>query len=70
MKNRDLLGGVQFEHVALTQLIEERCKHLIVILTEEFLKSPENKFLVNYTQALQIRKLLYIHISTFLLFVC
>ncbi|XP_065367511.1 myeloid differentiation primary response protein MyD88 [Calliphora vicina] len=55
MKDRDLLGGVQFEHVALTQLIEERCKHLIVILTEEFLKSPENKFLVNYTQALQIQ---------------
>lgn len=56
MKDRDLLAGVQFEHVALTQLIEERCKHLIVILTEEFLKSPENKFLVNYTQALQIRE--------------
>lgn len=55
LKDRDLLGGVQFEHVALTQLIEERCKHLIVILTEEFLKSPENKFLVNYTQALQIQ---------------
>lgn len=55
LKDRDLLGGVSFTHVALTQLIEERCKHLIVILTEEFLKSPENKFLVNYTQALQIQ---------------
>ncbi|XP_037954264.1 myeloid differentiation primary response protein MyD88-like [Teleopsis dalmanni] len=55
LKDRDLLAGVSFTHVALTQLIEERCKHLIVILTDEFIKSPENKFLVNYTQALQIQ---------------
>ncbi|XP_067632620.1 uncharacterized protein Myd88 [Eurosta solidaginis] len=54
-KNRDLLGGIPFTHIALMQIIEERCRYLLVILTTEFLKSPENKFLVNYTQALQIQ---------------
>uniref|UniRef100_W8C275 Myeloid differentiation primary response protein MyD88 n=1 Tax=Ceratitis capitata TaxID=7213 RepID=W8C275_CERCA len=54
-KNRDLLGGVPFTHVALTQLIEERCRYLLVILTKEFLGSPENRFLMNYTHALQIQ---------------
>ncbi|XP_018793715.1 PREDICTED: myeloid differentiation primary response protein MyD88 [Bactrocera latifrons] len=54
-KNRDLLGGVPFTHVALTQLIEERCRYLLVILTKEFLDSPENQFLMNYTHALQIQ---------------
>ncbi|TMW47270.1 hypothetical protein DOY81_007651 [Sarcophaga bullata] len=56
IKDRDLLAGVHMEeHVVLTQLIEERCKHFIVILTEEFLKSPEHNFLTNYTQALQLQ---------------
>uniref|UniRef100_A0A1A9UXI7 TIR domain-containing protein n=1 Tax=Glossina austeni TaxID=7395 RepID=A0A1A9UXI7_GLOAU len=55
IKHRDLLTGLSFEHVALMELIQDRCKHLIVILTKEFLKSPENTFLVNYTQALQIQ---------------
>lgn len=58
-KNRDLLGGVPFTHVALTQLIEERCRYLLVILTKEFLDSPENQFLMNYTHALQIRKCIF-----------
>ncbi|KAL9930020.1 myeloid differentiation primary response protein MyD88 [Glossina fuscipes fuscipes] len=55
IKHRDLLTGLSFEHVALMELIQDRCKHLIVVLTREFLKSPENTFLVNYTQALQIQ---------------
>uniref|UniRef100_A0A1I8PSR7 TIR domain-containing protein n=1 Tax=Stomoxys calcitrans TaxID=35570 RepID=A0A1I8PSR7_STOCA len=54
IKDRDLLAGVAFKHVALTQLIEERCKYLIVILTNAFLSSAENKFFVDFTQALQI----------------
>lgn len=33
-----------------------RCNHLIVVLTEEFLKSRENTYLVNFTQKLQIGK--------------
>ncbi|XP_058983107.1 myeloid differentiation primary response protein MyD88 isoform X2 [Musca domestica] len=54
IKDRDLLAGVAFKHVALTKLIEERCRYLIVLLTNSFLKSAENKFFVDFTQALQI----------------
>ncbi|XP_065354338.1 myeloid differentiation primary response protein MyD88-like [Calliphora vicina] len=52
----DLLFGIPFEHIALMELIRERCKFLIVILTKEFTKSPENRFFVNYAQALQIKQ--------------
>ncbi|KAM7360453.1 myeloid differentiation primary response protein MyD88-like [Cochliomyia hominivorax] len=52
----DLLFGIPFEHIALMDLIRERCKFLIVILTKEFTKSPENRFFVNYAQALQIKQ--------------
>ncbi|XP_061390804.1 myeloid differentiation primary response protein MyD88 [Musca vetustissima] len=54
IRDRDLLAGVGFQHVALTKLIEERCRYLIVLLTNAFLRSAENKFFVDYTQALQI----------------
>ncbi|XP_075165229.1 myeloid differentiation primary response protein MyD88-like [Haematobia irritans] len=59
IKDRDLLAGVAFKHVALTKLIEERCKYLIVILTNAFLRSAENKFFVDFTQALQIGKCIF-----------
>lgn len=52
----DLLFGIPFEHIALMELIRERCKFLIAILTREFTKSPENRFFVNYAQALQIKQ--------------
>lgn len=52
----DLLFGIPFEHLALMELIRERCKFLIVILTKEFTKSPENRFFVNYAQTLQIKQ--------------
>ena len=51
----DLLFGIPFEHIALMELIRERCKFLIAILTKEFSQSPENRFFVNYAQALQIK---------------
>ncbi|XP_073848777.1 myeloid differentiation primary response protein MyD88 isoform X2 [Musca autumnalis] len=51
-----LLAGVAFQHIALTKLIVERCSYLIVLLTNAFLKSAENKFLVDFTQALQIEQ--------------
>ncbi|XP_030373507.1 myeloid differentiation primary response protein MyD88 isoform X2 [Scaptodrosophila lebanonensis] len=54
LKHRDLLGGVPFEHVELSNFMATRCNHLIVVLTDEFLKSPENKYLVNFTHKLQI----------------
>uniref|UniRef100_A0A1A9ZV25 TIR domain-containing protein n=1 Tax=Glossina pallidipes TaxID=7398 RepID=A0A1A9ZV25_GLOPL len=42
IKHRDLLKGLAFERVALMELIQDRCKHLIVRSTRQFLKSPEN----------------------------
>ena len=51
----DLLFGIPFEHIALMELIRERCRFLIAILTKEFTQSPENRFFVNYAQALQIK---------------
>ncbi|EDW01636.1 GH21551 [Drosophila grimshawi] len=54
LRHRDLLLGVPFEHVELSHFMATRCNHLIVVLTEEFLRSRENTFLVNFTQKLQI----------------
>ncbi|XP_064541452.1 myeloid differentiation primary response protein MyD88 [Drosophila montana] len=54
LRHRDLLLGVPFEHVELSQFMATRCNHLIVVLTDEFLKSRENTYLVNFTQKLQI----------------
>ncbi|KAH8372385.1 hypothetical protein KR093_011290 [Drosophila rubida] len=54
LKHRDILPGVPFEHVELSEFMTHRCNHLIVVLTEEFLSSRENTYLVNFTQKLQI----------------
>ncbi|KAL7744470.1 hypothetical protein ACLKA6_001845 [Drosophila palustris] len=50
---RDMLPGMLFELNQLSRLMETRCNKLIILLTNEFLRSPENIFLVNYTQKLQ-----------------
>lgn len=54
LRHRDMLMGVPFEHVQLSHFMATRCNHLIVVLTEEFLRSPENTYLVNFTQKIQI----------------
>ncbi|KAG7198905.1 hypothetical protein KM043_015724 [Ampulex compressa] len=56
LKDRDLIGGITFEHEAIMTLISERCNRLIVIVSSNFLKSPANKFFLNYAQALGIDK--------------
>lgn len=56
VKDRDLIAGVTFEHEAIMTLISERCNRLIVIISSNFLKSPANKFFLNYAQALGIGK--------------
>ncbi|XP_078047688.1 myeloid differentiation primary response protein MyD88 isoform X2 [Augochlora pura] len=56
IKDRDLIAGITFEHVAIMTLISERCNRLIVIVTSNFLKSSANKFFLNYAQALSIEK--------------
>ena len=55
LKDRDLIGGA-LEHEALMILIAERCNRLIVIVSSNFLKSRENKFFLNYAQAVGIDK--------------
>ncbi|XP_017044563.1 myeloid differentiation primary response protein MyD88 [Drosophila ficusphila] len=54
LRHRDMLMGVPFEHVQLSHFLATRCNYLIVVLTDEFLRSPENTYLVNFTQKLQI----------------
>lgn len=54
MKDRDLVGGVAFEHEAVMKLISERCNRLLIIISPSFLKSSANKFFLNYAQALSI----------------
>lgn len=54
LRHRDMLVGVQFEHVELSMLMTTRCNHLIIVLTNEFLKSRENIFFLNFKQMLQI----------------
>ncbi|KAL0281098.1 UNVERIFIED_CONTAM: hypothetical protein PYX00_002193 [Menopon gallinae] len=54
VRDRDLIGGVQFEHDAITKLIAERCRRLVVVVSSNFLKSKANKFFVTFAQALGI----------------
>ncbi|EFN62977.1 Myeloid differentiation primary response protein MyD88 [Camponotus floridanus] len=56
LKDRDLVGGVAFEHEAVMKLISERCNRLLIIISPNFLKSSANKFFLNYAQALSIEK--------------
>lgn len=66
LKERDLVAGISFEHEAIMRLISERCNRLITIISPDFLKSPANKFFVNYAQATGIGWLhLYSNDSTY-----
>ncbi|CAG0922318.1 unnamed protein product, partial [Notodromas monacha] len=56
LKDRDLLGGIPFEHDAVMRLIQERCRHLLIILSSEFFESVECKFYTKFAQALSIEK--------------
>ncbi|XP_063234809.1 myeloid differentiation primary response protein MyD88 isoform X2 [Bacillus rossius redtenbacheri] len=54
VKHRDLVGGLAFEHKAIMDLIAERCNRLVVIISEDFLRSQANQFFVTFAQALGI----------------
>ncbi|KAF6209095.1 hypothetical protein GE061_014838 [Apolygus lucorum] len=56
LKDRDLVGGVTFEHEAIMRLISERCRRLIIIVSPGFIESSANKFFVTYAQALGIEQ--------------
>lgn len=45
-----------FEHTAVVELIEKRCRRVIAVISEHFLYSPSNanRFLVDFAQASQV----------------
>lgn len=54
LRDRDLIGGLTFEHEAIMRLIAKRCNRLIVVASPNFLKSEANKFFVTFATALGI----------------
>lgn len=54
LRDRDLVGGLTFEHEAIMRLIARRCNRLIVIASPNFLRSEANKFFVTFATALGI----------------
>nr|BBG28459.1 adaptor protein Myd88 [Gryllus bimaculatus] len=54
VRDRDLVAGHVFEHEAIMRLISDRCNRLIVVISENFLKSEANKFFCTFAQALGI----------------
>lgn len=56
IKDRDLIGGISFEHEAVMTLISERCNRMIIIISPNFFKSSANQFFMNYAQAVSIDK--------------
>jgi len=56
LKDRDLIAGLPFEHEAVTELITNRCRFVMPIFSPNFLNSEDNKFFVNFTEALGIEK--------------
>lgn len=57
LKDRDLVGGLQFESDSIVRLIIERCMRVIVVLSPEFLASSANNFFVLFAHALSVGKL-------------
>jgi len=45
-----------FEYQSIIRLISDRCNWLITIVSNDFLNSPWNRFIMNYTQSLAIGK--------------
>lgn len=56
VKDRDLVGGLTFEHEAIMKLIAERCNRLIIVVSPSFLRSEANKFFMKFAQALGIEQ--------------
>lgn len=55
VKERDLVGGV-LELNVMSRLISNRCKRLIVIISDAFLQSSINTFFVTFAQTIGIGK--------------
>ncbi|KAI1289171.1 Myeloid differentiation primary response protein MyD88 [Halotydeus destructor] len=55
IKDRDLLSG-SMEHDAIMNLIERRCRKFLIILSPEFLESPECEFQTRFATGLAIEQ--------------
>ncbi|KAI9562755.1 hypothetical protein GHT06_010209 [Daphnia sinensis] len=56
LKERDFIAGLPFEHQAVTELISNRCRFVLPIFSPNFLNSEDNKFVVNFSEALGIER--------------
>ncbi|XP_046636987.1 myeloid differentiation primary response protein MyD88-like [Daphnia pulicaria] len=56
LKDRDFIAGLPFEHQAVTELISNRCRFVLPIFSPNFLNSEDNKFVVNFSEALGIER--------------
>ncbi|XP_069943312.1 uncharacterized protein Myd88 isoform X2 [Cherax quadricarinatus] len=54
LKDRDLVGGLQFESDSIVRLIIERCTRVIAVLSPEFLASSANNFFILFAHALSV----------------
>lgn len=48
------MAGYPFEHRAVTDMISERCNFVMPIFSPNFLNSEDNKFVINFSEALGI----------------
>ncbi|XP_049546270.1 myeloid differentiation primary response protein MyD88-like [Anopheles darlingi] len=56
LKDRDILVGGDCEYEVVIRLITERCRRLVVIISQAFVANEMNKFAVAFAHALQIEK--------------
>lgn len=56
-KRSELLAG-KFHHKSISELIEKRCRKLIIVISKNFLEKDRNlnEYLIDYTTAFQIGK--------------
>ncbi|XP_018008339.1 uncharacterized protein LOC108666044 [Hyalella azteca] len=54
VKDRDLIGGLQFESSSVVRLITERCSRVVVIFSNKFLASPQNQYFLHFAHALSL----------------
>lgn len=57
LKERDLKPGIMFEYQSIIRLMaSNRCKWLIIIVSNNFLNSPWNTLIMSYIQSQAIGK--------------
>nr|XP_018909603.1 PREDICTED: myeloid differentiation primary response protein MyD88-A [Bemisia tabaci] len=55
-KDRDFIAGLPLEHTGVMKMLEERCHHLVVIISNSFIRSEFNKYFLNFAAAVGIEQ--------------